>query len=202
MSKGGGSTRSKSPKKDTNLLELAQKEYYEYTHGGGYYYEIMGEYSHMEAVFSGAKNDMTLYRGTTTEELKPLLKDVGVKNIEDYKKAEGKEFISKNYKSTSTNIKTADDFASDVYDRFDDDGEYVLDHPVIVRYNIAKGTPIVERKDERRFGARGGDGEHTLGRNVSMKIKSIKRERTPMDSSYRKGKKAYRYYVEIDVKKK
>lgn len=200
MSKGGGSTRSKSPNKKANLLELAQKEYYEYTHGGGYFFEIMGEYSHMDAVFSGAKNNMTLYRGTSTEELKPLLKDVGVKNIEDYKKAEGKEFISKNFKSTSNNIKTADDFASDVYDRFDDGGDYVLDHHVIIRYNVAKGTPIVERKDERRFGARGGDGEYTLGRNVSMKIKSINRKKISY-SSYRRGF-GYKYEVEIDVKKK
>lgn len=200
MSKGGGNTRSKFPKK-ANLLELAQKEYYEYTHGGGYFSEIMGEYSHMDAVFSGAKNDMTLYRGTSTEELKPLLKDVGVKNIEDYKKAEGKEFISKNFKSTSTNIKTAGDYSGDVYDRYDDDGEYVLDHPVVIRYNVAKGTPIAERKDEGRTAARGGVGEHTLGRNVSMKIKSIKRKRTSMEDAYRNGV-AYRYEVEIDVKKK
>ena len=200
MSKGGGSTRSKSPNKKANLLELAQKEYYEYTHGGGYFFETIGEYSHMDAVFSGAKNNMTLYRGTSTEELKPLLKDVGVKNIEDYKKAEGKEFISKNFKSTNINIKTADDFAGDVYDRFDDGGEYVLDHHVIIRYNVAKGTPIVERKDERRFGARGGDGEYTLGRNVSMKIKSINRKKVSY-SAYRSGF-GYKYEVEIDVKKK
>ena len=48
----------------------------------------------------------------------------------------------------------------------------------------------------------GASGEHTLGRNVSMKIKSIKREnKWRYDNDYADGK-AWEYVVEIDVKKK
>lgn len=198
MSKGGGGTRDKSPNKNAYYQDLAQEQLREFTHGGGYFGQTLGEFSVMDLALSGAKNDMVLWRASDTEELKSMLKDTGINNIENFKKAEGKEFTSKYFKSTSTNKKSAEQYLGDTYDR-QEPGNFT-EHPVMFRFNVSKGTPVAERNDGEL--ARGANGEHTLGRNVSMKIKSIKREnKWRYDNDYADGK-AWEYVVEIDVKKK
>lgn len=188
MAKGSGSNRSsKSPQR--NIFELAEKEYYDYTHAGGYIQEKNGAYSHMSVLLEDSPKDMTLYRGGDTQELT----DMFGFDLNDYKSIQGKEIQSKYYKSTASIEKYATDYATDVFDSFDADEEGIP-QPFVMKMNVKKGTPIINRSKHTDISDRAAGAEYTLGKNVKFKVNKISRQRY-FDSN------SYVYYLDVDVTK-
>ena len=214
MGKGSGGTRG-SARGGGGAMAKAKEEYEAYVHGGGYYDEIgesiFGEktekqYEHMDALFQPAKEDIVLYRGTSTEELNSIMDEAGISG-NDVNELVGKTFTSTNFKSTTEQKRYADDYASDIYDysqkelnsrdlRRNLSGNEEYNGKVLIRYEVAKGTPVVKRADVTDTIGRGAQHEHTIRRNVQMKVKSVTKK---WDSLY---DDRYEYELVIQVGKK
>lgn len=180
--RGTNSSNSSKSRKSTNGgvsdMELARKEYDQYIHGEGYFSDN-GKFSHVDLLAKPTTENIQLYRGSTNEELDAIMNKLGISG-DNYRKLEGKSYNDKYLKSTSSNKRDADNYASDVYDlnEMREENDMPLLRPVVFHYNVGKGTKVISRKGQGfETSGRGAMCEHTLPHGTKYTIRSVSEER-------------------------
>lgn len=197
--KQSGGTRYKSSHGNAgsgggnDVMDLAKNEYYEYTHGGNIDGERSGKYEYMDILFekNRLKNNVTLYRGGSEEEIDSMVKQAGAKS---YYGLEGKEFVNKQYRSTSGQETDAVNYAdSNVEFHVNYDDAEVADYsgsrddliqslprkhrPAVFVFHAHKGAKVIKRSDFTDTSGFGAGDEYTIGRGSKFKIRECTEDR-------------------------
>lgn len=193
--RGTNSSNSAKSRKASILgsdIEIAKKQYSEYVNGNGYSTDEKGLFDKVDLLAKPLNENTSLYRGGSNEELDAIMSQLRLSG--SYNKLVGQTYTDKHLKSTTTQKRYAEDYASDVMDINDvreEEGEPPLIQ-VLFHYNAKKGTKVIKRKEHDSGDGRGAGGEHTIAHNQKYTITSLEKKVNFF------GDDEYHVYVDVE----